>query len=67
MPVHKFPEAGETTIQAYGEAWLTERAADRLAARGIMAVLSRKDYNSVRLPGIHSIAVSGEALAFRQD
>ncbi len=67
MPVHKFTEDGETMIKAYGEAWLTERAAGRLAACGIMAVLSRKDYNSVRLPGVFSIALSGEALAFRQD
>jgi len=67
MPVHKFTEEGEAVIKAYGEAWLTDRAADRLAARGIMAVLSRKDYNSVRLPGIHSIALSGEALAFSRD
>ena len=67
MPVHKFTEEGETVIKPYGEAWLTDRAADRLAARGIMAVLSRKDHNSVRLPGLHSIAASGEALAFRQD
>jgi len=67
MPVHKWTEEGETVIKPYAEAWLTDRAADRLAARGIMAVLSRKDYNSVRLPGIHSLAISGEALAFRQD
>jgi len=66
MPVHKFTEQGETMVKPYAEAWLTDRAADRLAARGIMAVLSRKDHNSVRLPGINSIALSGEALAFRQ-
>ncbi len=67
MAVHKFTEEGETVIKAYGEAWLTERAADRLAARGIMALLSRKDHNSVRLPGIYSIALSGESLAFGGD
>ena len=67
MPVHKFTEEGETMIKPYAEAWLTDRAADRLAAHGIMAVLSRKDHNRVRLPGIYSIALSGEALAFRRD
>jgi type VI secretion system protein ImpC len=67
MPVHKFTEEGETVIKPYAEAWLTERAAARIAARGIMAVLSRKDYNSVRLPGLYSIARSQDALPFRLD
>ncbi len=65
LPMHKFNDGGETAIKPYAEAWLSERAATRLAACGIMPVLSRKDYNSVQLFDLHSIAAEPARLAIR--
>jgi type VI secretion system protein ImpC len=65
LPVHKYLEDGETVIKPYAEAWLTERAADRIVAGGIMPLLSRKDYNSIRLPSLHSVALPAGTLPLR--
>jgi type VI secretion system protein ImpC len=65
LPAHKFKEDGEVAIKPYGEAWLTERAADRITARGIMPLLSRKDYNSIRVPSLHSVALPPGKLPVR--
>jgi type VI secretion system protein ImpC len=64
LPVHKFVDDGEPAIMPYAEAWLTDRAADRMTACGIMPLLSRKDINSVRLPSLHSVAAPARPLPF---
>lgn len=65
LPAHKFTEDGETVIKPYAEAWLTERASDRMIARGIIPLFSRKDYNSIRIPGFFSVALPPGPLPVR--
>jgi type VI secretion system protein ImpC len=65
LPTHTFTSGGETAIKPYAEAWLTERAAVRLANGGILPLLSRKDYNSIQIPDLYSVASPPRRLAVR--
>jgi len=56
LPMFKFNDDGETAIKPYAEAWLSERAAARMAGAGILPLLSRKDYNSIQLIDFHSVS-----------
>jgi type VI secretion system protein ImpC len=56
LPLHVFKVAGETRLTPCAEALLTERAAERLMGRGLMALASIKDSDAVRLVRFQSVA-----------
>jgi len=64
LPVHKYLEDGETVVKSYAEAWLTDRAVDRMLARGILPVVPVKNQNVVRLNHLRSVAGKPTPLAF---
>ena len=63
LPVYRFKESGETKVKPCAEAWLSERASERLEAVGLMPVLSIKGRDAVRLAGVQSAASPGRRLA----
>jgi type VI secretion system protein ImpC len=65
LPVHTFKVDGDREVTPCAEAWLTEKAADALLARGLMPVLSVRGRDSVLLVSLRSIADPATALAFR--
>lgn len=56
LPVHKSSEAGEIVVKPYAEAWLTDRAVDRLIRQGVLPVVPLKNQNTIRLNHLCSIA-----------
>jgi len=65
LPLHLVRAAGEVTATPCAEAVLSARAVDRLLERGVMAVQSMKDGDSVRVARMQSIAEPLAALALR--
>ncbi|MFO1349427.1 MAG: type VI secretion system contractile sheath large subunit [Gammaproteobacteria bacterium] len=63
LPTHVYQERGEKKLLACAEIFLSERAAQAMTARGIMALQSYRDRNTVRLRALHSIAADGSGLA----
>ncbi len=55
LPVHKFTEAGEKAVKSYAEAWLTDRAVDRILTSGVIPVVPVKNQNAIRLFSVPSI------------
>ncbi|MSU58827.1 MAG: hypothetical protein EXS35_11795 [Pedosphaera sp.] len=64
LPVHKYMEDGEKAVKPYAEAWLTDRAVDRMLARGVMPIVSVKNQNTVRIYSLRSIAQESVTLSF---
>jgi type VI secretion system ImpB/VipA family protein len=62
LPVHRFTEGGEKAVQPYAEAWLTDRAADRLVQHGVIPIIGAKNENVIRLNHLCSIANGPVAL-----
>ncbi len=62
LPVHKSSEAGEVVVKPYAEAWLTDRAVDRMLKHGILPVVPLKNQNTIRLNHFCSIAEGPVAL-----
>jgi type VI secretion system protein ImpC len=60
LPVYRFKENGETKVKPCAEAWLSDRAGEVILERGLMAVLSIKGRDAVRLPVVQSL--TGKAL-----
>lgn len=58
QPVYLFESAGERRAIPCAEAWLSERAADRLASAGLTAVLSVKNQDAIQIRSPQSIAGS---------
>jgi type VI secretion system protein ImpC len=56
LPVHRFTEDDETAVQPYAEAWLTDRAVDRLVKHGVIPIVGVKNENVIRLNHLCSIA-----------
>ncbi len=56
LPVHKFTEDGEVVVKCYAEAWLTDRAVDRLLTLGLLPVVPIKNQNAIRVNHLRSIA-----------
>lgn len=56
LPLHVFKEDGESVVKPCAEAWLVDRAAQRIAGQGITPVLSVRDADTVRIPGVRSLA-----------
>jgi type VI secretion system protein ImpC len=62
LPVHRFTEGSEKAVQPYAEAWLTDRAADRLVQHGVIPIIGAKNENVIRLNHLCSIANGPVAL-----
>jgi type VI secretion system ImpC/EvpB family protein/type VI secretion system ImpB/VipA family protein len=65
LPVHTFKVNGDSEVTPCAEAWLTEKAAGAILARGLMPVLSVRGRDSAILVSLRSIAEPAQALAFR--
>jgi len=65
LPVHSFRTGAEKETKPCAEAWLSEKAADAILARGPMPVLSVRGRDSVLLVSLRSIADPARPLAFR--
>jgi type VI secretion system protein ImpC len=62
LPVCQIIEDGERTVKCYAEAWLSERATQRLVAGGLLPVIPVKNDNVIRLDHLCSIARGPVAL-----
>jgi type VI secretion system protein ImpC len=62
LPIHRLIEEGEKAVQPYAEAWLTDRAADRLVKHGVIPIIGAKNQNIIRLNHLCSIANGPVAL-----
>ena len=56
VPIHRFTEEGKKAVQPYAEAWLTDRATDRLIKHGVIPIIGAKNENVIRLNHLCSIA-----------
>ena len=65
LPVFKFKEDGETQVKPCAEAWLSDRAADRILSRGLMPLLSIKGRDAARLASLQSVATPSKLLLIR--
>jgi type VI secretion system protein ImpC len=65
LPLHVFERGGEAEAKPCAEALLTETAAERILERGVMALVSLKEQDAVRLLRFQSIAEPLRALAGR--
>ena len=63
LPAYAFVRDGETQLTPCAEAWLGERAAEALLARGVMPLLSDRQRPRVRLPRIQSVRHPQRSLA----
>jgi type VI secretion system protein ImpC len=62
LPIHRFTEDDEKAVQPYAEAWLTDRATDRLVKHGVIPIIGAKNENVIRLNHLCSIANGPVAL-----
>ncbi len=58
LPMHSVREMGESAMKPCAEAWLTDRAADRMADAGLCPCLSIKGRTGVRVASMRSMAVA---------
>ena len=66
LPLYVYrDEDGDSQTVPGAEAWLVERAARAMAARGLTPVLSVRDRDTVRVPGLRSLADPPQPLAGR--
>jgi type VI secretion system protein ImpC len=63
LPVHVFKADGETQTKACAEVWLSERAAGRVLAAGLVPLVSIKGRDTVRVAGLQSVRADSAALA----
>jgi type VI secretion system protein ImpC len=64
LPIHKSTEAGEATVKPYAEAWLTDRAVDRILKGGVIPIVPVKNQNAIRLFSFPSIDRKPTKLVF---
>jgi type VI secretion system protein ImpC len=65
LPIYKFASDGETTVKPCAEAWLTERAGERILGHGLIPILSIKGRGAVRVAGLQSVALPPKPLELR--
>lgn len=56
LPVHSFTQDGESNVKPCAEAWLTERAVQKILGQGLIPVLSIKGRDAVRVASLQSLA-----------
>ncbi len=62
LPVHIYPDDGETRTKPCAEIPLTHAACDLIIEQGLMPVISFLNEDRIRLGGFHSIAFPAKAL-----
>ncbi len=62
LPAYSYKDDGEWKVTPCSEVYLTEAAIDRILEHGLMALVSLKNTNSVRLIRFQSISDSEPAL-----
>jgi type VI secretion system protein ImpC len=65
LPVHKYRDGEEVVVKSYAEAWFTDRAVERMLARGITPLIPVKNQNTIRINSLRSIAADSSNLRFR--
>jgi type VI secretion system protein ImpC len=65
LPLYKFKENGETAVKPCAEAWLSQRAADAIAAKGLVPIMSIKGRDAVRVGPFRSLGKDPAELAGR--
>lgn len=63
LPLHVFKEDGESVVKPCAEAWLVDRAAQEIARHGITPLVSVRNADTVRIPGVRSLADPPSPLA----
>lgn len=56
LPLHTYTKDGEPCVQSPSEAWLSERAAERILDRGVIPLVSPRMTDSVRVVRFQSVA-----------
>jgi len=56
LPVHRFVEDGSTQVKPCAEAWLSDRAAERLEDGGFIAIQSVKNRDAIRVANLRSLS-----------
>lgn len=64
MPVHLFTEDGEKVAKSFAEAWLTDRAAERLFRAGVIPVMAVKNSDTLCIDHLCSISASPCAISW---
>jgi type VI secretion system protein ImpC len=65
LPVHHYEADGETLVKPCAEAWLSDRAGERILGAGLIPLLSLKGRDAVRVANLQSIQESPTGLAGR--
>jgi len=65
LPLHTCRQAGETTVKPCAEVLFSDRALEKVQDRGVMALLSYREQDRVRLAGLRSIASPSAPIAAR--
>jgi len=56
LPVHRFVEDGSTQVKPCAEAWLSDRAAERLEDGGFIPIQSVKNRDAIRVANLRSLS-----------
>jgi type VI secretion system protein ImpC len=64
LPAHTYRQDGEPHLQACAEAFLGDRAAQAILARGLMPFASLRDRNAIRLLRFQSLSDPPTGLGF---
>ena len=67
LPSHSYSSGGESRTTPIAEAWLTERAADAILARGLIPVLSMRGRDAVLIVSTRSVSDPARPLALRKN
>jgi predicted component of type VI protein secretion system len=59
LPVHKFEHEGEKQVKPCAEAWLSDRAGERIRSKGLIPVLSIKHRDAVRVLTLQGLSGAG--------
>jgi type VI secretion system protein ImpC len=65
LPTHVYDADGESTVKPCAEAWLTERAIERITDAGLFAVTSILSRDAVRISAFRSMSSANPRLAGR--
>jgi type VI secretion system ImpC/EvpB family protein/type VI secretion system ImpB/VipA family protein len=63
LPVYRFLEDGSTRVKPCAEAWLSDRAAERMDDAGFIAIQSIKNRDAVRVANLRSLSSTGTTFA----
>jgi predicted component of type VI protein secretion system len=62
LPIHPYTEEGEKVVKSFAEAWLSDRAVERLRRAGLLPVAPVKNSDTIHLAHLGSVAATPMAL-----